>query len=255
MSHPWEGDQPGVAWLGCTIRPDRVGKPQAGKGPGGHQHLGDHTLLTPAKAHMKAHLAELGRGRRAGPNWPQAALLHQLTPNIRGGANDSRPWGSQATLGRLDRLTGVKRRSWARRRHPNTSARWAADRYGHRREARQGVATSATRPSQAYLASPTDPSRLRYAKVTGHRRPYDGEGVYGSQRRRQSPMVSPRLATLLKQALNQHLCHQGQSRAVTVREATMTNRVSCNGVTISAVKSIDGIAVNILPHRLYPRWH
>jgi hypothetical protein len=56
-------------------------------------------------------------------------------------------------------------------------------------------------------------------------------------------------------ALNQHLCHQGQSRAVTVREATMTNRVSCNGVTISAVKSIDGIAVNILPHRLYPRWH
>jgi hypothetical protein len=34
----------------------------------------------------------------------------------------------------------------------------------------------------------------------------------------------------------------------------MTNRVSCNGVIISAVKSIDGLTVNTLPHRLYPDW-
>lgn len=31
----------------------------------------------------------------------------------------------------------------------------------------------------------------------------------------------------------------------------MTNRVSCNGVTISAVKSMDGLTVNPLSHRLY----
>jgi hypothetical protein len=30
----------------------------------------------------------------------------------------------------------------------------------------------------------------------------------------------------------------------------MTNRVSGNGVTISVVKSVDGLAVNPLPHRL-----
>jgi hypothetical protein len=34
----------------------------------------------------------------------------------------------------------------------------------------------------------------------------------------------------------------------------MTNRVSCNGVTISDVKSIDGLAVNTLPHRAYANW-
>ena len=33
----------------------------------------------------------------------------------------------------------------------------------------------------------------------------------------------------------------------------MTNRVSCNGVTISAVKSMDGLAVNTLPHRVHSR--
>ena len=34
----------------------------------------------------------------------------------------------------------------------------------------------------------------------------------------------------------------------------MTNRVSCAGATISAVKSIDSHAVNILLHRLYANW-
>ena len=35
----------------------------------------------------------------------------------------------------------------------------------------------------------------------------------------------------------------------------MTNRVSGNGVTISAVKSMDGLTVNPLSHRLYRNIH
>jgi RNA-directed DNA polymerase len=198
ISHTLAGDQPGLDFLGFSIRQYRVGKHQSGKGPGGHQRLGYKTLITPAKASVKDHLAELGRVIRAGQNWPQAALIHELNPKIRGWANYYRTWVSQAAFSRLDRLTWVKLRSWARRRHPNKAARWVADRYWHRRESRQVFATPATRPSQAYLASHSDTSSLRHTKVTGTRSPYDGDWGYWSKRRGQYPTVSPRLATLLK---------------------------------------------------------
>lgn len=198
ICHTLEGDQPGGNFLGFHIRQYRVGKHQSGKGPGGHQRLGYKTLITPAKANIKEHLAELGRIIRAGQNWPQAALIHKLNPTIRGWANYHRTWVSQATFGRLDRLTWVKLRAWARRRYPNKSARWVTDRYWPRQDSRRRFATPVTRPSQAYLASHCDTASLRHAKVTGHRSPYDGDWVYWSTRRGQYPTVSPRLATLLK---------------------------------------------------------
>ncbi len=82
------------------------------------ERLGFKTLIQPAKDNIKDHLAELGRLIRAGQNWPQAVLIHKLNPKIRGWANYYRTWVCQATFGRLDRLTWVKFRSWARRRHP-----------------------------------------------------------------------------------------------------------------------------------------
>jgi RNA-directed DNA polymerase len=55
MSHTLEGDQPGMDFLGFHIRQYRVGKHQSGKGPRGVQRLGYKTLITPAKANVKAH--------------------------------------------------------------------------------------------------------------------------------------------------------------------------------------------------------
>jgi RNA-directed DNA polymerase len=173
------------------------GKHQSGKGPGGQQRLGYKTLITPAKASVKDHLAELGRVIRAGQNSRQTALIHQLNPKIRRWANYSRTWVSQAAFSRLDRLTWVKLRSWARRRHPNKAACWVVERYWHRRESCQVFATPATRPSQAYLAPHSDTFSLRHAKVAGARSPYDGDWVW-SKRRGQYPTVSPGLATLLQ---------------------------------------------------------
>jgi RNA-directed DNA polymerase len=97
MSHTLEGDQPGMDFLGFHIRQYRVGKHQSGKGARGVQRLGYKTLITPAKANVKAHLAELGQIIRQGQDWPQAALIRTLNPNIRGWANYYRTWVSQAT--------------------------------------------------------------------------------------------------------------------------------------------------------------
>ena len=35
----------------------------------------------------------------------------------------------------------------------------------------------------------------------------------------------------------------------------MTNRVLCNGVTVSDIKSMHGLVVNTLPNSLNPMWH
>lgn len=199
INHPLEGDQPGLDFLGLPLRPYRVGQHQSGRGPRGRHRLGYNTLITPAQANIQEPLAELGRVIRAGQNWPQAALIHKLNPQIRGGANSYRTWVCQATFGRLDRLTWVTLRSWARRRHPNTSARWVANRYWHRQEACQVFATPPTRPRQTSLASQSDTASLRHAKIAGNRSPYDGDWVYWSQRRGPYPTVRPRLATLIKQ--------------------------------------------------------
>jgi hypothetical protein len=152
IRHTLEGDQPGMDFLGFHIRQYRVGIHQSGKGPRGHQRLGFKTLIKPTKVNVKAHLAELGQIIRRGRAWPQAALIRQLNPKIRGWANYYRTWVSQATFSRVDHLTWVKLRHWACRRHPNASAGWVYDRYWPRRDSRRVFAHR--RPLKVRCISP-----------------------------------------------------------------------------------------------------
>jgi RNA-directed DNA polymerase len=198
ISHTLEGDQPGMDFLGFHIRQYRVGKHQSGKGPRGYQRLGYKTLIKPAKANVKDHLVELGQMIRKGENWPQAALIRQLNPKIRGWANYYRIGVSQTTFSRLDHLTWVKLRRWANRRHPNTSAKWIHNRYWRRRNSREGFATPVTPDGQVWLTNHSEIPSQFYAKVAGSRSPYDGDWVYWSRRRGHYPTVKTRVATLLK---------------------------------------------------------
>ena len=113
LCHTLEGEQPGCAFLGCDIRQYRVGKHQSGKGPGGRGRLGYNTLITPAKANVKEHLAEIGRIIQGGKALPQGQLIRQRNPTIRGWANYERTSVSQAVYERLDHLTWAKLRRWA----------------------------------------------------------------------------------------------------------------------------------------------
>jgi RNA-directed DNA polymerase len=86
ISHTLEGAQAGLDFLGFHIRQYRVGTHQSGKRPRGRQRLGFKTLITPAKANIKEHLAELGRIIRRGKDLPQEVLISQLNPKIQGWA-------------------------------------------------------------------------------------------------------------------------------------------------------------------------
>jgi RNA-directed DNA polymerase len=75
ISHTLEGDHAGFEFLGFDIRQYRVGKHRSGQRSNG-QRLGFKTLIKPAKANLKAHLAELGGIIQRGKALSQGALIH-----------------------------------------------------------------------------------------------------------------------------------------------------------------------------------
>ena len=199
IRHTCEGDQPGFEFLGCDIRPYRVSTYQAGQGPGGHGRLGCKTLLKPAKGKVQDPLAALGRSIKRGKALPPRQLIRQRTPIMRGWANYYRVGVSHAVYERLDHLPWLKRRPWARWRHPRPSTAWAIRRYWHRVGTRRTCATSATDPDAGHRLAHSEVPMTRHVKVPGHRSPYDGDWVDGSTRQGRPPNVGARRARLLKQ--------------------------------------------------------
>ena len=198
ICHTLNGDQPGLAFLGLHIRQYQVGKHQSGKGPGGRGRLGYNTLITPAKANVKEHLAEIGRIIQGGKALPQGQLIRQRNPTIRGWANYERTSVSQAVYERLDHLTWAKLRRWAHWRHPKQTLAWRMKRYWHRLGTRLTFATPATDPDATHLLTHSEVPITRHVKVQGNRSPYDGDWVYWSTRHGRHPRMSLRRAKLLQ---------------------------------------------------------
>jgi RNA-directed DNA polymerase len=198
ICHTLEGEQPGFEFLGFDIRQYRVGKHQSGKGPRGGKRLGYKTLIKPAKANIKEHLAELGRIIRHAKALSQGQLIRQLNPVIRGWANYYRTGVSQAVYDRLDHLTWAKLRRWAHWRHPKKTPAWRMKRYWHRLGMRLTFATPPTDLDATHLLTHSEVPLTRHIKVQGNRSPYDGDWVYWSTRQGRYPHVRTRLAKLLK---------------------------------------------------------
>ena len=199
IRHTLDGDQPGFDFLGFHIRQYRVGKHQSGKRPRGRERLGYKTLIKPAKANIKEHLAKLGRIIRRGKDLPQSVLIPQLNRAIRGWANYYRTSVSRASFKRLDFLTWHKLRSWGHRRHPRKSSAWVTKRYWRRLDSRLAFVTSATDRDMARLHNHCEIAITRHVKVKGNRSPYDGDWVYWGTRQGRHPLVSTKLGKLLKQ--------------------------------------------------------
>jgi RNA-directed DNA polymerase len=190
--HPCEGEL-GVDFLGFHIRQYPVGKYKTGKGPH-NKPLGFKTLITPSKEGQRTHLLhlkEIVRKLRAAS--PQV-LIGQLNPRIRGWSNYYAAVVAKATFARMDALLYAKLRRWARRRHPNKSARWVHHKYWH---PRNGVSTFATNEGHTLRQHAATPIR-RHTKVTGSRSPYDGDWVYWATSMGKHPEISQRWAFLLK---------------------------------------------------------
>jgi len=196
-----EDGKAGFDFLGHHIQQHPAGKYRSNTNPQG-TILGFNTLITPSAKASKVHTEELGRIITKHRSSPQAALIKDLNPIIRGWSSFYSNSDAQGVgeLSKQDYLLYLKLRRWAKRRCGNSKD-------GHVKywdsingnnwvfATREGKANSFRLLSHSGYGS----SSTSYVKVKGDKSPYDGDLIYWSSRLGTHPQMPNRKAKLLKQ--------------------------------------------------------
>ena len=185
-------DTVGFDFLGFEIRQYRVGKTRTAYNSN-RQPLGFKTIIKPSKANVQRHIRTLAAVIDQHQQAPQAALIAQLNPKIKGWANYYATVCSKKILHAVDCWLFQKLWAWARRRHPKKGKRWRARKYWGSQHGRWIFAAGSLK---LHKASKT-PIR-RHTKVRGSRSPFDGDWLYWATRNGKHPEVPLRIAFLLK---------------------------------------------------------
>ena len=194
----YEGQKPGFDFLGFNIRQFPTGKHHTGRNTKGEK-LGFKTIITPSQGKVKVHYDHLAHVINAHKAAPQAALIKQLNPIIRGWANYFATVISKEIYAFLDNLVYLKLVSWAKFRHPKKSCKWVSKKYWHSICSDNWVfATKEAGETSLRLLDHTRIKIARHIKVKGEASPYDGNLVYWSTRMGNNPEMPKRVASLLK---------------------------------------------------------
>ena len=194
LSHtltPYEGNV-GFDFLGFNIRQYPVGKNQSGQNPYGRK-LGFKTLIKPSKSKVKLHTQKLKDTIDALKTAPQAALIKQLNPIIRGWCNYYSRVCSKQTFSSCDYVMWSQLRAWSRYRTGKFNFKTVAKYYrriGDR-------LTFSTKEGMNLLCHVHTPIR-RHVKVKGNRSFFDGDVIYWSTRKGRHPQLPNLVAQLLK---------------------------------------------------------
>jgi len=189
IAHTLEGDDSGFDFLGYNVRQYKVGKYRSGKTQKGYK-----TLIKPSAKSIKNHKEKLKAVVDSHKAAPQAALISKLNPIIRGWCNYHRTVVSKEIFGELDTYLWEITWKWAKQRHPNKLKSWIAKKYWKAEGSRQWNFRD-NKGDKLLLHSETE--IVRHVKVKGTVSPMDGNLVYWSKRLRKSPLVSPRVITLM----------------------------------------------------------
>ena len=162
--------------------------------------LGFNTLITPSAKASKAHQEEIGRLITKHRSSPQAALIKDLNPVIRGWTSFYTKSDAQTVgeLSKQDYLTYLKLRRWAKYRC--SSAKAGSDKYWTTIGGNNWVFATRKGKNPLRLLKHSDfsCSSTDYVKVKGDKSPYDGDLIYWSTRRGVHPEMPKRMAYLLK---------------------------------------------------------
>jgi RNA-directed DNA polymerase len=187
----YEQEKPGFDFLGFTIQQFPVGKY--------HSKQGFKTIITPSKTKQKVHCEKIASIIDAHKSVPQAGLIKNLNPIIKGWANYYATVVSKVTYSRIDYLMYQKLEAWATRRHPNKNKGWVANKYWHTVDGNNWVFATRKEGDNPYrLFSHADTPIVRHVKVKGKSSPYDGNLVYWSTRMGDNPEMPNRISKLLK---------------------------------------------------------
>lgn len=196
-----EDGKAGFDFLSFHIQQYPVGKYRSTKNAAG-RILGFKTLITPSKKASKVHQEQVGRLIRKHRSSPQARLIKDLNPVIRGWASYYKNSDAQTNgdFSKQDYLTYLKLRRWAKRRCGNMND-------GHSKywitiggnnwvfATRSGEANPLRLLSHKEFGS----SSTEYVRVKGDKSPFDGDLIYWSTRLGGHPEMPSRKAKLLKQ--------------------------------------------------------
>ncbi len=142
----------GFNFLGFTIR-----------------RFGRKVLTKPQKEKGEAHIGRLKAIVEEHQSSTQEALIWRLNPLIKGWCNYYRHAVSSRTYQRVENQLWRMLWHWAKRRHPNKSGKWLADRYwktvAHRKWVFNGI--------EIILRNPTETKISRWVKVCGRSSPFD----------------------------------------------------------------------------------
>ena len=196
-----EDGEAGFDFLGHHIRQYPAGKYRSVKDSYG-KILGFVTLIIPSKKASKVHQEKIKSIILKHGSSPQAALIKDLNPIIRGWANyySNSDIKSVGEISRQDYLTYLKLRRWAKRRCKNRIST-GHRKYWHTHGGSNWVFSTreGSNPLRLHFHRDVACSSTNYVKVKGDKSPYDGDLVYWSSRMGRHPEMPNREAKLLKQ--------------------------------------------------------
>jgi len=179
----------GFDFLGFHIQQYPVGKYRDHK-----RHAGYKTLITPSREAVQRHLRELKATIRRYRGAPQAALIAELNPKIRGWTLYYQSSVAAQRFNKLDSLLHHKLMRWASFRHPRKTNGWRYRRYWRRVGAYMTFSDGTSS-----LARHSEMPITRHVKVRGDKSPFDGDWAYWGARLGRDPTRPKRVIRLLKQ--------------------------------------------------------
>lgn len=191
-----EGKRPGFDFLGFNIRQYKAGKCNSGKNTKG-KSLGFKTIIKPSGKSVKKHYQKISETIDRYKPAPQAVLINQLNPIIRGWCNYYKTVCSKETFTKIHHLAHQKLRRWADSRHPNKNKHWVTEKYWKTIDNDNWVfKTSDEKGDMLYKHYKTP--IVRHTKVQNIESPYNGDTLYWGERMRNHPELKKSLAELLQ---------------------------------------------------------
>jgi RNA-directed DNA polymerase len=142
------------------------------------RNLGGKIIIKPSKKNIQAFKAKIREIFRAQKTAKQENLIVILNPVIRGWANYHRAVCASRIFASIDSWLWLKTWRWAKRRHPNKSAKWVKEKYF----AKNGVSNwvfsarlsdSGGKRERMTLAKASDTRIRRHTKIKGEANPFD----------------------------------------------------------------------------------
>ena len=190
----------GFDFLGYNIRQFPAGKYVSAKNRN-KGVIGFNTFITPSKDACKKHQSRIKEIIRKHKSSPQARLILELNPVIRGWCNYYRFSDAQTKgiLSKQDKLVYLKLRAWGRYRCG--SSKRAYEKYFTRIGKRNWIFATTqgdANPLRLLFHNGFESSSVNYVKVKGESSPYDGNLIYWSTRMGRHPDMPTSKAIRLK---------------------------------------------------------